>query len=94
MEVATTTGIRVRCGDSTAVSSGIAAPIAKVPADANAACTGRALSVSEIQALPARVSLMRRASSIGRLLGLRGLHQALASRKSQPAPHARGLDRS
>ena len=33
---------------SSRLSSGIAAPIAKVPADANAACTGRALSVSEI----------------------------------------------
>ncbi len=42
MDVVTTTGIKALGGVQIAVNSGIAAPIANVPADANAACTGRA----------------------------------------------------
>ena len=40
-------GISYVPGSKTTVSKGMAAPTAKVPAEASAACTGLALSVSE-----------------------------------------------
>ena len=43
-----TTGPRIRGGDTTTMSNGMAAPMENVAADVRAACTGRAAVISEM----------------------------------------------